>query len=234
MNGINSSLSGSTATINNNTIANITNNSTSSSGQLNGIYHSGTAGATINSNSIYNYTCAATPTSTTSPGTAAITGIICLSATTNQTISGNTIHTLIGSTTGSYNSNVTGICISSNTSSSSGKLNNRIYDIDNTSTGAAPAIFGINAYYSSWNVYNNQVTITNGQATYNVQKNLNSTTESNVISNERHPLYRNVPIIINSSVSDNSPNGTFEAVEITDVIKKEPPQHDNSNLLMEL
>lgn len=178
MNGISSGAITNTTGVNisNNTVRNLTNNSTATSTNtlLRGIFHSGSAGFTCNSNTVNDLTTTSGNTSGTSPSTASLVGILSTSASLNQSISQNTVYGLTNANTGTGNVHAIGLGI--NNSSATGTVTrNRIYDISipNT-TGGSPAIMGIDNWFGSWTISNNQVTLTNDEATFDRKVNRNS------------------------------------------------------------
>lgn len=178
MNGISSGAITNTTGVNisNNTVRNLTNNSTATSTNtlLRGIFHSGSAGFTCNSNTVNDLTTTSGNTSGTSPSTASLVGILSTSASLNQSISQNTVYGLTNANTGTGSVHAIGLGI--NNSSATGTVTrNRIYDISipNT-TGGSPAIMGIDNWFGSWTISNNQVTLTNDEATFDRKVNRNS------------------------------------------------------------
>ena len=106
-------------------------------------------------------------------------GIGNTSTASSQLIQGNTIYALDNTNTDGSNTSVVAIDIEGSTGS--GTISrNRVYGITNSSTGTSPFIFGINAYWGSWTASNNQITITNGEATDNVKSN---NTNTNAVNN---------------------------------------------------
>jgi hypothetical protein len=162
LNGISSGFTTSTNSITNNNIVNFINASTASNGQLTGITYSGSVATSITGNTIRDLSSATSGTGTTASANN-IVGILSTSANTGQVISTNQIYSLRSTNTGAFNMIVTGIGM--NNVSSSGTISrNRIYDLTNTATGSAPAIYGIFTNTPGWNLTNNQVTLTNGEA----------------------------------------------------------------------
>ena len=166
--------------INYNTISNLKNNATSylthSSvnyySSVEGILDAGTGAGTINNNTIDNLTSASyvsldiSSTSTTS-GTdyyAAVTGIYLAGTYTGKTIAANTIYTLASTAAQSATYYPSVIGIGTDISGSTGNIyGNKIYDLDNNSTISSPlpGIVAIRLFKGAFNVYNNQIILTN-------------------------------------------------------------------------
>jgi hypothetical protein len=159
-------LSTNIAIISNNTIRNLTSNTTgiAGNGAVYGINQTSTANNTIQNNTIYNITCTAQQANVSDNVTVA--GIRINAATTSAfTLRGNTIHTIQSTATTSTTS--AGILL---TGDVNGHIrDNRIYNIRNTSASAQPVATGIvirsigNALY----LYNNRISLgleTNGTA----------------------------------------------------------------------
>jgi hypothetical protein len=195
LNGITCGFTSSTNSITSNTIANFTNASTTATGQVIGIVYSGSVTTSITGNTIRDLS-----TMTTNTGTAAngnnIVGILSTSGASSQTISTNQIYSIRSSNTGAISTVVTGIGMTHTASTGSTLSRNRIYDLTNSSTASLPVINGIYTNSPGWNVNNNQVTITNGEATDN---NIVKTTETGDASTNS---------VIIRGIYDNSTNGT--------------------------
>lgn len=158
--------SGAGLNISNNTIANITDNSTASNSTHYGIMLISTVGGsgtlTVANNTIRNYTsatAAATPAFT-------LTGLTVQNfGGTNHSITGNSVYDLSSTNTGAFNSYVAGI--QTQGQSMGGTMNtNRVYNLTNLNTGTGPGIAGI--YFTSglqWSVNNNMVSVNNGANT---------------------------------------------------------------------
>lgn len=172
-----------TTNILNNTIRNLYNASTAtgSANFLRGIFHSGTDSLTIQGNTIQELNCMSQYAGTYNSGGADIIGIGTSSASTLQNIVGNIITGIRSATTAAFNTYAVGIG-NSNSSAIGTIARNRIYDITNTSTGAAAYIIGIENYAGNWTVANNQVTLTNGEATDNLKSNSKSQKNLNALS----------------------------------------------------
>lgn len=202
LNGINSGVIGSSSTISNNIIANLTSNSTNSNSAIYSLIHTGSGSASITGNSIHDIN-----SSNTNETNTGVLGILNTSSASNQTISSNTIYGLRATTSSNVNNNITGIDIEGSTGSGS-IGNNRIYDLTNSSTGASPSIYGIKAFWGSWTALNNQVTITNGEATYNVnnkEKTENNHTVCRVLSCTRSNINNGIgSITANNSTFSNT------------------------------
>lgn len=213
MNGISSEAITNTTGVNisNNTVRNLTNNSTATTTNtlLRGIFHSGSAGLTCNSNTVNDLITTSGNTSGTSPSTASLVGILSTSTSLNQSVSQNTIFSLTNSNTGTGNVHAMGLAV--NSSSSTGTVTrNRIYDISipNT-TGGSPAIMGINNWFGSWTISNNQITLTNDEATFDSKAKRN-TSENSIKSLNNSFVRNNTHIqphqnVKQTSVSDKNP-----------------------------
>jgi hypothetical protein len=166
--GIYSNASGGTINITGNTISNITNTSTNTGAYLRGIFQTGNnVTLDISNNTVMELVCSGTSTSRAPTQSPAI-GIITASTSDFQTISGNTIHGIRAN--GNAGTYVSGFGHSSNVSTGTFSRN-KIYDITNSSTSGTAKIWAVNAYWGSWGYYNNQVTVTNGEASDYVQHN---------------------------------------------------------------
>jgi hypothetical protein len=207
MNGISSTAITNTTGVNisNNTVRNLTNNSTATTTNtlLRGIFHSGSAGFTCSNNTVTDLNTTSGNTSGTSPSTASLVGILSTSASLNQTISQNTISGLTNSNAGVGNVHAIGLGI--NNSSATGTVTrNRIYDISipNT-TGGSPAIMGIDNWFGSWTISNNQVTLTNDEATFD-SKSKRNTSENSLKSLNNSFVRDNIHIQPHQNVKQNS------------------------------
>jgi hypothetical protein len=160
-----STINASSISITGNTIANFNNASNDNSASLQAIYQARAAvGVNISNNIIYNFTCAST-SEDLDPYNSSVSAIISASTNTAQVINNNTLYGL--RSTANNNTNVIGI--SGTDRASIGTMaNNRMYDLTNSSTSGAPRIYGIDAYWGNWTLTNNQITITNGEATDNI------------------------------------------------------------------
>jgi hypothetical protein len=149
-----------------NTIANINNASTDAVSILQGIYQVRGAGSGVNisSNIIYNLSCSSTSTDF-DPYNCVLSGIVSASTNTTQTINNNTIYGLRA--IANVNTNVLGIA-GTDRASIGTMAKNRIYDLTNSSTSGNPAIYAIDAYWGNWTLTNNQITLTNGEASDNI------------------------------------------------------------------
>lgn len=176
------------ATISGNTVSNmrVTNNSTSS--RIRGIYQSRSTSASlsITNNTISELYCASSASADANryPDNTSLIGLFTGSSSTSQTISGNTISGLYG--TDNSNSYVMGFAYYNNLAKGTFE-NNRIFNLNHSSTTGSANIWGINAFWGSWNIFNNQISITNGEATdsYSTSNNNSSNNESNKGSNSR-------------------------------------------------
>ncbi len=158
--------SGAAVIVSNNTIQNITDNTTNTASGLYGTLFTSTAGSsypiTFTNNTIRNITNNALPT-------AAAFSIYGLSmqnlSGTNTTITNNTIANIANTNTGVGESFAAGIQVQS--SSLGGNLSqNRIYGLSNANTGASASVVGV--YLTSgnnWNINNNMIAINNGANT---------------------------------------------------------------------
>ncbi|MCX6166279.1 MAG: hypothetical protein NTU73_15700 [Ignavibacteriae bacterium] len=211
MTGISSSTATVNLTMNNNTVANLTNMSinTGTTNYVRGIIHTGTAIDAITNNIVKNLYSMSGNTSTFSTVTNAVIGIGSSSAAIGQNISGNTISGLRSATVITNNTYAIGLGVTSSTSTGTIERN-RIFDITNTSTGAAPYIIGINNYWGTWTIPNNQITITNGELTDNIRKN-NNTTNLDVPSSNNINVARN---IVNNSIANNIKDNLSSPIEI--------------------
>lgn len=176
MNGISSGAITNTTGVNisNNIVRNLTNNNTSTptNNVLRGIIHNGSAGFTCSGNTVTNLNTTSGNTSGTSPTSASLVGILTTSTSTNQSITQNTVSSLSNNNTGTGNVHAIGIGI--NSSSSTGTATrNRVFDVSIPSTtGGSPAIMGINMWFGTWTLANNQVTLTNDEATLDKNGNI--------------------------------------------------------------
>lgn len=158
------------ATITNNTIQNVTDNSTNASSADYGILMIGSVGTSgtfsISNNTIRDNTMAG-------GATTPVLGHMGISvqgyAGTTHSISNNLIAGISCSNTGSTQNYAVGIQVQG--SSLGGTMSaNRIFDIRNSNTGAAPGIVGM--YFSAglnWTLNNNMVSLTNGSNTNYVE-----------------------------------------------------------------
>lgn len=161
MTGIYSNTTGGTTTISGNTVSNLRNASDDDESYLKGIYQANVADLTISNNTVAELLGSGTGDSR-APQQATTIGIVTSSSSDNQTVSGNTIRGIRNngnastyvSAFGHTNSNGTGVF-----------SRNRIYDITNSSTSGTPRIWAVNAYWGSWTYSNNQITVTNAEAT---------------------------------------------------------------------
>jgi hypothetical protein len=160
-----------------NTVANLSAPSANAPGATNstvgGIFLSNASNGTIIANNLIH------DLSNASPDTVDMTranggyqfnvqGIIMRNKSINHAIQNNTIYNLSSTNTGPYYTAVVGIGIDS--SGNGAILDNLIYGLSNTSTGTSslPGIVGIRSYQGGWNVYNNQIILTNGTNTNGV------------------------------------------------------------------
>lgn len=155
-------------TISGNIVSNMRVTSNSSSSRIRGIYHnrSTTASLSITNNTISELYCASSASADANryPDNTSLIGLFTGSSSATQTISGNTISGLYG--TDNSDSYVMGFGYYNNTAKGTFE-NNRIYNLNHSSTTGSAKIWGINAFWGSWNIFNNQISITNGEATDN-------------------------------------------------------------------
>lgn len=174
--GIHSQVSGILATINNNTVSNfrVTNNSASS--RIRGIYQSRstTASLSVNNNTVSNLYCASS-SNDRYPDNTSLIGMFTGSSSASQYFSGNTISGLYE--TDNSDSYVMGFGYY-NSSAKGTFENNRIYNLNHSSTTGTGKIWGINAFWGSWNIYNNQITLTNGE-TFDHNSSSNNNNDAN-------------------------------------------------------
>jgi hypothetical protein len=175
--GIYTTIDGVAITLSNNTIANLTNNSTGSSSVNYAMINTGDGAATITGNSIHDLN--SPHTNSSYIGTL---GIGNTSTASSQLIEENTIYALNNTTTAGVNTSVVGLSLEGSTGSGT-IARNRIYGLTNSSTGSAPFIFGINAYWGSWTASNNQIALTNGEATDNSNNIFPPANENNIPHN---------------------------------------------------
>lgn len=143
-----------------------TGTTSTTTGFMTGISHSGTASAQITGNQIYNMN-SATQLSATIPGTTlSMCGISLTSTGLGANINYNIIYNINGTTTGTGNTGVYGTLVTSSSSTVS-VLGNSIRGLTNQSTGTAPHVIGINQYWGAagCTIANNMVTLTNGETT---------------------------------------------------------------------
>ncbi len=192
--------SGTTVNVTGNTIGNMTNASTNSAAYLRGIAHAGNdVTLNISNNTIMELVCSGTSTSR-APTQAPVIGIVTNSSSDFQTVSGNLIRGIrANGNAGTYS---TGFGHSSN--QSSGVFSrNKIYDITNSSTSGTAHIWAVNAYWGSWNYYNNQVSVTNAEASDYIQYNEPVINESPAGSNYFVDV-QNIPEGVAADVTDYS------------------------------
>lgn len=160
--GIHSQVNTILATMNNNTVSNLSVTNTSASSRIRGIYQSRSTSASIlvTNNTIANLYCASSSTDRY-PDNTSLIGLFTGSSSVSQNISGNTISGLYG--TNNSDSYVMGFGFYNNVAKGTFEKN-RIYNLNHSSTTGAAKIWAINAFWGSWNIYNNRITITNGEA----------------------------------------------------------------------
>lgn len=153
--------------VSNNTIANITNNSTYTSGSYTyGIYSSSSALLSLTGNTIHDITGKSAYTSTSNPSVA---GMYISGSTNPANIDNNSIYTISNANTTTSATQVAGIYYSGNINGSITR--NKIYDLRNASTGtsvtAPPVAAGIILYSpnTSITIANNMISLGNSQTT---------------------------------------------------------------------
>lgn len=200
--GINSRISGVTANITSNTISNLTVTSNSTNARMRGIYQerSTTAAPNISSNLIQYLSCAGSETNRF-PDNTMMVGIFSGSNSTSQVVAGNTIQGLYG--TGNFDSYVQGFAFY-NSAGVGIFRQNKIYNLNHTSTSGAPKIWGVNAFWGSWSYYNNQVSITNGEATDNMNIPLTRYLPETTIKVVVLPQHITESLVFDAALEDNS------------------------------
>lgn len=181
----------------NNTVRNMTDLG-SGGGFMTGISHSGATPVAINNCSINNLNSGSSLAGTFS-GTMTMCGISLTSTGTGASISGNTIYSINNTYTGANATYLHGMQITSSSATVT-ESGNKIYGLTNQSTGAG-VITGINQYWGAAGcvITNNQITITNGEATLdnikgkkyiNNHDNINSVKE-NPVNQYQSPVNEN-------------------------------------------
>lgn len=180
--GIYSNTTNGTTTITGNTVANITNASDDDESYLRGIVQANVADINISNNTVAELLGSGTGTER-APTTAPTIGIVTVSSSDFQTVSGNTIRGIRNN--GNASTYVT--AFGHTNSGSTGTFSrNRVYDITNSSTTGSPKIWAINAYWGSWTYSNNQITVTNGEATDYAQSHM--PTEGKTPTEDPYPV----------------------------------------------
>ncbi len=183
--GIHSQVNSVLVTMNNNTVSNHRVTNTNSASRIRGIYQSRSTNASlsVNNNIISNLYCASSSTDRY-PDNTSLIGLFTGSSSTSQNFSGNTIHSLYG--TDNSNSYVMGFGYYNNVAKGTFEKN-RIYNLNHSSTTGSAIIWGINAFWGAWNIFNNQISITNGEASDNFNSNSQQTETRPVapVSSER-------------------------------------------------
>lgn len=180
--GIRSTQAGPTsqASYSNNTIRNMTDLGTGG-GFMCGISHSGATPVAINNCSINNLNSASSLAGGFS-GTFTMCGISLTSAGVGASISNNTINSINNTYTGVNLTYVIGYQITSSSAVVT-ESKNRIYGLTNQSTGAGATIVGINHYWGTGcTLSNNQVTITNGEASLDNNNRINNINSVNPVN----------------------------------------------------
>ena len=211
MRGIYSTVRNVVLTMNSNTIANFNNLSNHTSATVAGILQNDSAFVSASNNVVSALSTASTNT-TISPITCAVIGIGLYTSKIGNLVTGNTVSNL--NCTGNSTTYVQGIGVH-NRNGGGVVSRNRIYDLRNTSTSGTPRIWGINSYWGNWNYYNNQVTLTNGEATDNSVPN-----KSGIVGQES-------PVLTHLNVNDNNilPENTqtiLSAVNSETIVNEKP------------
>lgn len=164
--GIRSSQAGPTAlaSYSNNTVRNLTDLGTGG-GFMCGISHSGATPVSINNCSINNLNSASSLAPASFSGSFTMCGISLTSTGVGASISYNTIYNINNTYTGVNNTYIHGFQVTSSSATVT-ETGNKIYGLSNQSTGSG-VITGINQYWGAagCTITNNQITITNGEAT---------------------------------------------------------------------
>lgn len=171
--GIHSQSSGVLITMDGNTVSNLRVTNSSASSRIRGIYQSRSTNASlsVNNNTISNLYCASSSTDRY-PDNTSLIGLFTGSSSATQNFSGNTISDLYGT----HNSNSYVVAFGYYNNAAKGTFErNRICNLNHSSTTGAPKIWGINAFWGAWNIFNNQISITNGEASDNPNYNNNFT-----------------------------------------------------------
>ena len=197
--GIHSQVNTIMATINNNTVSNLRVTNTSAESRIRGIYQSRSTSAslTVNNNTVSNLYCSSSSTDRY-PDNTSLIGMFTGSSSTSQLFSGNTITGLYG--TNNSDSYVMGFGYYNNVAKGTFEKN-RISNLNHSSTTGAAKIWGINAFWGSWNILNNQISITNGEASDNNNNNTNTENTNKVNINKDY---------INDNISENNSNVSEE------------------------
>ncbi|NOS85062.1 MAG: hypothetical protein HOP31_07965 [Ignavibacteria bacterium] len=177
--GIHSQVNTILATISNNTVSNLRVTNTSANSRIRGIYQSRSTSASLSvtNNTISNLYCASSSTDRY-PDNTSLIGMFTGSSSVSQTISGNTISGLYG--TNNSDSYVMGFGYYNNVAKGTFEKN-RIFNLNHSSTTGAAKIWGINGFWGSWNILNNQITITNGELSDNLNGNISPDKSNNEI-----------------------------------------------------
>ncbi len=210
--GIHSQVNTILATISGNTISNLRTTNTASSTRIRGLYQSRstTASVSITNNTISNLYSSSSSTNRFPDGCALI-GLFTGSSSITQTISGNTISGLY--CTDNSDSYVQGFGFYNNDAKGTFEKN-RIFNLNHSSTSGSAKIWAINAFWGSWNIFNNQISITNGEITDNNNSGEpnftsveNNHKQSAQVSEEVSKNYFKDPILVKSDVDK---NGNYE------------------------
>lgn len=165
MTGIYSAVNTVTVNMSNNTVSSLRVISTTTTSRIRGIYQNRSTNApvTMSNNNVSELYCAGSSTNRF-PDNCMLIGMFTGSSSVTQTVSGNTIRGLYG--TGNSDSYVYGFSFYSNVAKGTFEKN-IIYNLNHLSTSGAPKVWAINGFWGSWNFYNNQICLTNGEPTDN-------------------------------------------------------------------
>ncbi|MEO8513433.1 MAG: T9SS type A sorting domain-containing protein [Ignavibacteria bacterium] len=193
------------ATVSGNTLSNFRVTSNSANSRIRGIYQARgtTASISFANNVISNMYCASSSTDRY-PDNTSLIGLFTGSSSATQNISGNTITGLYG--TGNSDSYVMGFGFYNNVAKGTFERN-RISNLNHSSTSGLAKVWGINAFWGSWNIYNNQISITNGEPSDSFQP-VNEPPQQNRIES-----------VVN--------NDGFDITEVTKGYYKDPPAQLN-------
>lgn len=164
MSGIYSTINNVSVNITGNTLGNIVNTSTNANAWTRGIFQNNSTTANCNfSDNILSEIYSSGTNTSRFPNSCPLIGIYTGSSSTIQIISGNTVRGLRSDANANihvqgiahYNSSGKGVC-----------EKNKIYDLTYSAASSAPKIWAINAFWGSWNFYNNQITLTNSESSF--------------------------------------------------------------------
>lgn len=197
-----------------NTIGNMTNSSTNNEAYLRGIFYAGNyVSCNVSNNTVRELLCSGTSTSR-APVQSPCVGIATNSSSANHTFSGNLIRGIRGN--GNAGTYISGFA-HSNPNSTGVFSRNKIYDITNSSTSGSPKVWAVNAYWGNWTYSNNQISVTNAEATDFIQNNppvVNNRPYGSLyaVNKANQPAgqvmdVESYPEIISKEGSDNNSNG---------------------------